>query len=140
MHALRSRRAAAAAAAAAGADPQLAALEAENARLRELVSRQGPPPCGPSGEASAAATPPLHLASNAARPPLPPLMDARACRRRTGPAAHPGGAPRAPPLPPQLADQAGQGASKTGYLCKYRGHATASLWAPTWELRCASSS
>ena len=33
----------------------------------------------------------------------------------------------------------GEGASKTGYLCKYRGHATASLWAPTWELRCGGA-
>jgi hypothetical protein len=36
---------------------------------------------------------------------------------------------------PQLADQAQQGASKSGYLCKYRGHATSSLWATTWESR-----
>ncbi|PSC71143.1 Diacylglycerol O-acyltransferase 1 [Micractinium conductrix] len=34
-----------------------------------------------------------------------------------------------------LAEQAGRGATKSSYLCKYRGHATASLWAPTWELR-----
>ncbi|KAI7841389.1 hypothetical protein COHA_005007 [Chlorella ohadii] len=34
-----------------------------------------------------------------------------------------------------LVEQAGEGATKTGYLCKYRGHAVSSLWAPTWELR-----
>lgn len=45
------------------------------------------------------------------------------------------------PCPPrlQLAEQAEQGATKSSYLFKYRGHATASLWAPTWELRCALS-
>jgi hypothetical protein len=35
----------------------------------------------------------------------------------------------------QLAEQTERGASKSSYLCKYRAHATASLWAPTWELR-----
>lgn len=34
-----------------------------------------------------------------------------------------------------LAEQVGSGATKSSYLCKYRGHATGSLWAPTWELR-----
>ncbi len=38
-------------------------------------------------------------------------------------------------LPLQLAEQVGSGATKSSYLCKYRGHATGSLWAPTWELR-----
>ena len=39
----------------------------------------------------------------------------------------------------QLVEQAGEGATKTGYLCKYRGHAVSSLWAPTWELRCVEA-
>eukprot|EP00887_Chlorella_sp_A99_P006596 scaffold3.g6596.t1 len=34
-----------------------------------------------------------------------------------------------------LAERAGAGASKSGYLSKYREHATSSLWAPTWENR-----
>lgn len=34
-----------------------------------------------------------------------------------------------------LAEQAEQGATRSGYVCKYRGHSTASLWTPTWERR-----
>jgi hypothetical protein len=36
-----------------------------------------------------------------------------------------------------LAEQAEHGATRSGYLCKYRAHSTASLWTPTWELRWA---
>jgi len=35
----------------------------------------------------------------------------------------------------QLAERASDGATKSGYLNKYRAHATSSLWANTWEAR-----
>jgi hypothetical protein len=40
-----------------------------------------------------------------------------------------------PAMPAQVAEHASAGASVSGYLWKYRPHATASLWANTWELR-----
>ena len=136
MQALRARRQSAAAAA---ADPQVAALQAENARLRELVrlcclllvcwsvwarQRSAPvaqPRRGVDGQA------------RTYRPFCPRvparLSVGRTCLLRCRPPARPF------PTRPQLADQAGEGATKTGYLCKYRGHAVSSLWAPPWELR-----
>ena len=141
---LRTRRQSTAEPGAAG-DAQVAALERENQRLRDLVSRH-------TGAMEWVPLGPGCLYSNGRG-----CREQMQCRRTSqlgAVARRRAGQPRLPRrrlavgtcLPPiihrpcrllclQLAEQTGRGASKSSYLCKYRAHATASLWAPTWELR-----
>ena len=100
-------------------DARLAALVKENQRLRELVGG-----CVGHGRDGAF----CRSRARAAR-----VLLCRGCLPGGTLCAHPSAAPPLPAL--QLADHASAGASKSGYLCKYREHATSSLWAPTWENR-----
>ena len=94
--------------AAEASNEEVKALEKENDRLRAMAS------------------PAFCAAHNLPHPPTAAATAAPSCP------AHP-----APPSLPstQLAERAADGATKSGYLNKYRPHATSSLWANTWEVR-----
>ena len=104
-------------------DAQIANLEQEICRLRDMVRPLVLLCCtaGRCSERVAQSAIAQHASITCS--PLPPVPSD----------------PRCIILCLQLKDQAGEGATKSSYLCKYRGHATASLWAPTWEMRCGSA-
>lgn len=120
----------------AGGDARVASLERENQRLRDLVGREL---C--SGRLALCDQGAFWSALRSRQRPGRMLCRCIVKKKISCLQWHLSGPETVRPaspgacLPLQLAEQVGSGATKSSYLCKYRGHATGSLWAPTWELR-----